>query len=172
MNPGGIRADLKVNDISLGGEAAGEVTYGEAFAVQPFGNSLVTKTFTGDQIRQLIEQQFTGCRGQMTNRTLQISAGFSYQSSATALPANPSPAQCAAKIGAITLNGTPIDPTGTYRVTMNSFLATGGDGFTTFNAGTNAVGSGQDIDALVAAFAAAKPDGIAVPPLNRIVTIP
>lgn len=47
-----------------------------------------------------------------------------------------------------------------------------GDGFTTFNAGTNAVGGGQDIDALVAAFAAAKPAGIPVPPLSRIVPIP
>lgn len=55
---------------------------------------------------------------------------------------------------------------------MNSFLATGGDGFTTFNVGTDAVGGGQDIDALIAAFTAAKPAGIAVPPLNRIVTIP
>jgi 5'-nucleotidase len=172
MNPGGIRADLKVNDISSGGEAPGEVTYGEAFTVQPFGNSLVVKTLTGDQIRQLLEQQFAGCRGQVTNRTLQISAGFSYQSSTTALPAIPTPVQCAAKIGAITLGGTPINPAGNYRVTMNSFLATGGDGFTTFNAGTNAVGGGQDIDALVAAFAAAKPAGIAVPPLNRIVIIP
>lgn len=172
MNPGGIRADLKVNDISSSGEAPGEVTYGEAFTVQPFGNSLVVKTLTGDQIRQLLEQQFAGCRGQMTNRTLQISAGFSYQSSTAALPANPTPAQCAAKIGTITLNGTAVDPAGTYRVTMNSFLATGGDGCTTFNAGTNAVGGGQDIDALVAAFAAARPAGIPVPPLNRIVPIP
>jgi 5'-nucleotidase len=172
MNPGGIRADLKVNDISSGGEAPGQVTYGEAFTVQPFGNSLVVKTLTGDQIRQLLEQQFAGCRGQATNRTLQISAGFSYQSSAAALPATPTPAQCAAKVGAISLGGTPINPTGNYRVTMNSFLATGGDGFTTFNAGTNAVGGGQDIDALVAAFTAAKPAGIAVPPLTRIVTTP
>ena len=52
---------------------------------------------------------------------------------------------------------------------MNSFLATGGDGFTVFNAGTGATGGGQDIDALIAAFTAAGPAGIAVPPLNRII---
>ncbi|MGH3753195.1 MAG: bifunctional metallophosphatase/5'-nucleotidase [Pseudonocardiaceae bacterium] len=172
MNPGGIRADLRVNDISSGGEAPGEVTFGEAFTVQPFGNSLVVKTFTGAQLRELLEQQFAGCRGQATSRTLQISAGFSYQRSATALPASPTPAQCAAKIGTISLGGTPIDPAASYRVTMNSFLATGGDGFTTFNAGTDALGGAQDIDALIAAFTAAKPAGIAVPPLNRIVTTP
>jgi 5'-nucleotidase len=37
MNPGGIRADLTFSQIS-GGEQPGEVTYGEAFAVQPCGN--------------------------------------------------------------------------------------------------------------------------------------
>ena len=54
MNPGGIRADMSFSDISSGGEAPGEVTYGEAFTVQPFGNSLVTKTMTGDMIRRLL----------------------------------------------------------------------------------------------------------------------
>ena len=58
MNPGGIRGDLLANAISPGGEAVGEVTYGEAFTVQPFGNSLVTKTMTGDMIRRLLQQQF------------------------------------------------------------------------------------------------------------------
>jgi 5'-nucleotidase len=62
MNPGGIRADL----------AAGDITYGKAFAVQPFGNSLVTKTMTGAQIEQLLEQQFA------VGRILQVSAGFTY----------------------------------------------------------------------------------------------
>jgi 5'-nucleotidase len=52
---------------------------------------------------------------------------------------------------------------------MNNFLAFGGDGFTVFNEGTNALGGAQDIDALVAAFVAAEPGGIAVPALNRIV---
>ncbi len=162
MNPGGIRGDMKVTDIAAG-EAPGQVTYGEAFTVQPFGNSLVTKTMTGAQIRSLLEQQFTGCGGQLTNRTLQISKGFSY----TQIPAATS---CAGKIGTITLNGAEVGPAATFRVTMNNFLATGGDGFTVFNAGTNATGGGQDIDAFVAAFTAAGTTGIAVPPLNRIVT--
>jgi 5'-nucleotidase len=162
MNPGGIRADMKVTDIAAG-EAPGQVTYGEAFTVQPFGNSLVTKTMTGAQIRSLLEQQFTGCGSQLTNRTLQISKGFSYTQT-------PAATTCAGKIGSITLNGAEVGPAATFRVTMNNFLATGGDGFTVFNAGTNATGGGQDIDAFVAAFTAAGATGIAVPPLNRIVT--
>ena len=40
MNPGGIRADL----------AAGEVTWGELFTIQPFSNDLVNMDLTGAQI--------------------------------------------------------------------------------------------------------------------------
>ena len=162
MNPGGIRADMQVSDISSGGEAPGEVTYGEAFTVQPFGNSLVTKTMTGDMIRRLLEQQFIGCGGQTTGRILQVSQGFSYEQNAGA-------ATCAAKIGRIWLNGVEVQPTDSFRVTMNSFLATGGDGFKVFNEGTEALGGAQDIDALVAYFAANDPAGIAVPTTSRIV---
>lgn len=170
MNPGGIRGDLLAGAISSGGEAVGQVTYGEAFTVQPFGNSLVVKTLTGAQIRSLLQQQFAGCGGQLSSKTLQVSAGFSYTQTAAALPASPTPEQCAAKIGTIALNGTPIADGTTYRVTENSFLATGGDGFTVFNSGTDAVGGGQDIDAFVATFTAAGAAGIPVPPLDRIVT--
>ena len=165
MNPGGIRNDLRVSDISSGGEAPGEVTYGEAFTVQPFGNSLVTKTMTGAMIRSLLEQQFPGCGGQTTQRILQISSTFSYQQGALAVA-------CADKIGTMWVNGVPVAAGDTFRVTMNNFLATGGDGFTVFNQGTNALGGAQDIDAFVAYFAANEPAGIAVPPLNRIVPKP
>ncbi len=49
---------------------------------------------------------------------------------------------------------------------MNNFLATGGDGFTVFNEGTDALGGAQDIDSFVAYFGAAGTAGIAVPPLD------
>lgn len=162
MNPGGIRANLLVSDISSGGEALGEVTYGEAFTVQPFGNSLVTKTMTGAMIRSLLEQQFPGCGGAMSVRILQISSTFSYEQ-------DPAATTCAGKIGDIWVNEILVAPGGSLRVTMNNFLATGGDGFTVFNQGTNALGGAQDIDAFVAYFAANEPAGIAVPPLDRIV---
>jgi 5'-nucleotidase len=162
MNPGGIRGDLLTTAVSPGGEAIGEVTYGEAFTVQPFGNSLVTKTMTGDQIHRVLEQQFTGCGGQGSAKTLQISSTLKYEST-------PAAATCASKIGRVWINGALVAPTDTFRVTMNNFIATGGDGFTVFNEGTNALGGAQDIDALVAYFAANAPAGIAVPELNRIV---
>jgi 5'-nucleotidase len=162
MNPGGIRGDMFMTDTSSGGEAVGEVTYGEAFTVQPFGNSLVTKTMTGDMLRRLLEQQFPGCGGQTTQRILQISATFRYEQ-------DPTQTTCAARIGRMFVNGVEVGPSDSFRITMNNFLASGGDGFTVFNEGTNALGGAQDIDALVAAFAAAEPAGIAVPPLDRIV---
>jgi 5'-nucleotidase len=163
MNPGGIRAELLASAVSAGGEAPGEVTYGEAFSVQPFGNSLVTKTMTGAQIRSLLEQQYVGCGGQTTQRILQVSAGFSYTTDATA-------EACADKVGTISLDGAPIEDNTTYRVTMNSFLASGGDGFTAFNDGTDSLGGAQDIDALIAYFEA-HPDGVAVPARDRILPV-
>jgi 5'-nucleotidase len=165
MNPGGIRADLLQNAISSGGEAFGEVTYGEAFTVQPFGNSLVTKTMTGDMLRRLLEQQFPGCHGQLVRRILQISHTFRYEQ-------DPAATTCAGRIGRMWVSGTEVAPGDSFRVTMNNFLAFGGDGFTVFNEGTNALGGAQDIDAFVAAFEAAEPAGIAVPTLNRIVAKP
>jgi 5'-nucleotidase len=165
MNPGGIRADLRVNDISSGGEAPGEVTYGEAFTVQPFGNSLVTKTMTGDMIRRLLQQQFVGCAVPTSPRILQVSSTFRYEQ-------DPAATTCEGHVGRMFVDGVEVTPTDSFRVTMNNFLAAGGDGFTVFNEGTDALGGAQDIDALVAAFAAAEPAGIAVPPLDRIVAPP
>src|SRR6266699_3160514 len=150
------------NQISSGGEAPGQVTYGEAFTVQPFGNSLVTKTMTGDMLRRLLQQQFPNCGGQTTKRILQISSTFRYEQ-------DPSAATCEGRIGRMFVNGTEVGPADSFRVTMNNFLATGGDGFTVFKEGTNDLGGAQDIDALVAAFTAAGSAGIAVPPLDRIV---
>jgi 5'-nucleotidase len=164
MNPGGIRGGATggflFNQIS-GGEAPGDITYGEAFTVQPFGNSLVTKTMTGAQIRSLLEQQFVGCGGQTGTKILQISAGFSYDQV-------PDGATCAAKIGAITLNGQPIGVSTAYRVTMNNFLATGGDGFTVFASGTEVLGGAQDIDALVQYFVPSLTTPLAPPAGGRI----
>ncbi len=164
MNPGGIRADLLAATIT-GGEQVGEVTYGEAFTVQPFGNTLVTKTMTGDMIRRVLQQQFVGCAAPTSARILQVSSTFKYEQNAAA-------ATCADKIGKMFINGVEVQPTDSFRVTMNNFLATGGDGFTVFNEGTNPLGGDIDLDALVAAFTAAGSTGIAVPPLDRIVPIP
>jgi 5'-nucleotidase len=67
----------------------------------------------------------------------------------------------------IRLGGAPVDAAGAYRVTVNSFLADGGDNFVVLRDGTDRVGGGDDLDALEAYLAANAP--LAVPPLDRIV---
>src|SRR3990170_5341187 len=150
MNPGGIRADLLYAQIS-GGELPGQVTYGESFTVQPFGNSLVTMTLTGAQIDTLLEQQFNGCGTQNANRILQVSNGFTYSWSLGGV--------ACAKVdpATIMINGVPINLTASYRVTVNSFLADGGDNFLVLKAGTDRLGGAVDTDALAAYFAAYSP---------------
>ncbi|GAA1872188.1 bifunctional metallophosphatase/5'-nucleotidase [Asanoa iriomotensis] len=161
MNPGGIRASLSYAN-SPGGEAPGQVTYGEAFTVQPFNNLVVTQTVTGAQIKNVLEQQFVGFGGQTTQRVLQVSAGFTYTYNTT-LPAG-------ARVSGIALNGTPIDPAASYRLTTNDFLANGGDGFTNLTAGTNrTTAPGFDVDALVGYLGANAP--VAPGPANRITRV-
>ena len=157
MNPGGIRADLPYHD-------GGQVTYGDAFTVQPFGNSLVTMTVSGAQIKTLLETQFAGCNGQASQRILQVSKGFNY--SYTLANA------CNDRIGSITINGVAIDPSAYYAITVNSFLADGGDGFAVLKEGTNRLGGDVDTDAfekyLQANLSANGGNGVAPGPMNRI----
>lgn len=124
MNPGGIRADLNAT------AAGNTATFGDLYAVQPFGNTLVVMDLMGAQIKELLEQQFENpSAGQ--NRILQVSQGFTYSYDSTAPKGNKVDA------ASIKLNGAALDPAKTYRVTMNSFLATGGDNFAVFKNGTN-----------------------------------
>jgi 5'-nucleotidase len=132
MNPGGIRASLD----------AGEVTYGELFSVQPFGNNLVKMNLTGEQIYALLNRQWQPqTDGSLIVRILQIS-GLSY----TYVDANPIGSKVVEVRGA---DGQPIDRAASYSVTVNSFLADGGDGFMVLRQGTNREGGPVDLDALV-----------------------
>ncbi|GAB2829105.1 bifunctional metallophosphatase/5'-nucleotidase [Lentzea nigeriaca] len=133
MNPGGVRKDLVYK--SNKGEGDGVVTFEEAADVQPFGNILQTVTLTGTQLKNVLEQQFTAAR----TFVLQPSAGLKYTWSASAA--------FGSKVSGITLNGVAVDPNATYRVTINSFLQGGGDGFSEFTKGTNVTGGGIDLDA-------------------------
>jgi 5'-nucleotidase len=121
MNPGGIRDNVE----------AGEVTYGELFAVQPFENGLVKMELTGQQVIDLLEQQF------QVNRILQIS-GLQYTYTSDG------------RITSVTLpDGSELDPNATYTVAANGYIATGGDGFTVFTEGQNVQSVGGDLEALV-----------------------
>lgn len=150
MNPGGVRADLTTPQPPAG-EGDGNVTYGEAFTVQPFGNLLVSMTLTGAQIDTLLEQQWTTDPARAPFLHLGVSVGFAFSWSASA------PVGQKVDPASITLNGAPIDPAASYRVTVNSFLADGGDGFTVLREGTDRIGGGVDLDAFIAYLTAHSP---------------
>ncbi len=162
MNPGGVRDDLIYGEIS-GGEQPGEVTYGEAFSVQPFGNLLVSMDLTGAQIERLLEQQAIARRpGGREVLILGVSAGFSFSY-------NPnSPFGDRIDPATIQLNGKTLDPAATYRIVTNSFLADGGDSFKVFTEGTNRIGGGDDLVAFTDYLDANSPVG---PPEDRIAGI-
>ena len=149
MNPGGLRVDLLKT-------ADGTVTYADLFACQPFSNSLVTLTLTGAQIKTLLEQQWLV----PAPLILHVSNGFAYTWDAARPAGDRVPA------GQIVLNGKPIEPGAHYRVTVNSFLADGGDGFTVLREGTERESGGLDVEALSAYFAANSP--VSPRPLDRI----
>jgi 5'-nucleotidase len=159
MNPGGIRNDFDF--VSSGPEADSEVTFGEAFSVQPFGNSLVTMSLTAEQIDTLLEQQWVG---QTSPRILQVSEGFSYEWDAAAADGS--------KVDplSIMINGAPVIPLTSYRVTVNSFLADGGDNFSVLVDGTDRLGGEVDLDALVTYFGLNSP--VAPGPQDRITRLP
>ena len=164
MNPGGIRADLTYP--ASGTEGDGAVTYSEAFTVQPFNNLVETISLTGAQILTLLQQQYSGANA-TAPKTLQISAGFAYTQDLSKTGADRIVAS------SITINGTPLDLAATYRVTVNNFLAGGGDGFAVLTQGTNPLIGAVDIDAFVAYLtahsSAATP--LAPPAANRITFI-
>ncbi|WP_240607227.1 choice-of-anchor I family protein [Cryobacterium aureum] len=135
MNPGGVRTDLVYGE-------DGKVTYKEVATVQPFANTLVTMDLTGTQLRAVLEQQWQSSRAKLH---LGVSEGFSYRYEPDAALGE--------HIVGMSLNGVAIAPTDVFRVAVNSFLASGGDQFTTFAAGTSAADTGQaDLAATVGYF--------------------
>jgi 5'-nucleotidase len=140
-NPGGIR-----NDISR--RPDGAVSYADVFASQPFRNQLVTLTLTGTQIKNMLEQQWLD---PARPRILQVSKGFGYAWDS----AKPFGQRVIAE--RMSLNGQRIEPATAYRVTVNNFLAVGGDGFTVLKEGAAPRFGIYDVEALYAYFQANSP---------------
>ncbi|WP_291426216.1 bifunctional UDP-sugar hydrolase/5'-nucleotidase [Deinococcus sp.] len=155
MNPGGIRLDLNASG------AGNTVTFGDAYAVQPFGNTLVVMDLTGAQIKALLEQQFDNPNSG-ASRMLQVSKGFSYSYDSTAA------AGSRVDPASIKLNGAALDPARAYRVAMNSFISGGGDNFTVFKQGINVLQLPNvvDVDSF-AAYLKANPN-LAVGAQDRV----
>jgi 5'-nucleotidase len=183
MNAGGVRNPGLVN---VGGVYPYDLTYGDAFTAQPFGNSLVTMTLTAQQLKDVLEQQFANCNGQgSANRIMQISNGLKYTWKAagtcgtritevalTPTDVTVTPPVVTGPTEIIVLNGVVQNPSKTYRVTVNNFMATGGDGFGVLVGGTNQLGGAQDIDALTAYLAGFKSPSAAYNPGSAILAKP
>lgn len=135
MNPGGVRADLRCP-----GVPPCAVTYGQAFTMQPFGNSLVVLTLSGAQLRQMLEDQQRP--GRNAPLLLIPSSNLRYEWHAKAPHGQ--------RVRNLTLDGRPLDPAAPVRFTVNSFLADGGDGVALLREGRDRLGGDLDIDALSA----------------------
>lgn len=156
MNPGGVRSDLTF--LASAAEGDGVVTYGEAFTFQQFGNTLQTVPMTGAQIMSVLEEQCQPAGSSRSFLHLGVSQGFSYDLAATIVAGD-----CTAiMISNVMLNGVALDLAATYEVTANSFLADGGDNFTTFATLDRSlrIDGGNDLEALanyIAAFGPSAP---------------
>ncbi|MGW3097297.1 bifunctional metallophosphatase/5'-nucleotidase [Streptomyces sp. NPDC001102] len=163
MNPGGVRAGLTY--VAKGAEGDGVVTYAEGFTVQPFSNTVNLQNFTGAQLIQVLKEQVSGTNT-AAPKILQPSANLSYTLDLTKTGAD------RVVTDSIRLNGAAIDPAATYRVATNSFLAGGGDGFTTLGQGTDDLVGTDDLAALAEYLTAnSSASGPLAPPAANRITI-
>jgi 5'-nucleotidase len=164
MNPGGVRSDLTF--AQSGSEGDGVVTYGEAFTFQSFLNTLVTFPMTGAQIISVLEQQCQPLGSSRPFLHLGVSQGFTYDLAKT-ISAPPARDCTSVTISNVKLNGVALDPAATYNVTANSFLADGGDNFTTFGTITAPrLDGGIDLQALTNYLGTFSP--VAPPSTDRV----
>ncbi|WP_182920446.1 ExeM/NucH family extracellular endonuclease [Nocardioides cavernaquae] len=155
MNPGGLRADMVGTPDTTGGASGypAVLTYKQAATVQPFANTLVNMDLTGAQVKAALEQQWQPAGSSRPFLRLGTSAGFRYTYDA-ARPAGD-------RVTGIWLGEDKLDPAASYSVTVNSFLASGGDNFGAFAGGAGRADTGKiDLTAMVdylAAFAGDAP---------------
>jgi 5'-nucleotidase len=150
INSGGVRTRFTP-------AADGTVTYGQIFALQPFGNSLVVIEMTGADLKRLLEEQFGPASPASIRQSLMIpSAGFTYAYDRSRPQGE--------RIVSMLLDGRPVDPARTYRITVNNFLASGGDGFSVLAERRPVADGGQDLDAFEAFIAR----GAQVPAVGRV----
>lgn len=149
LNATGVRVSLP----------AGPIKYADAFSMMPFGNNLVVMTLTGIQLKAALEQQYAGAApaAGLRPHALAASAGFTYGVDLARASGD--------RVLDMRLNGRPIEAGRPYRIVVNNYLASGGDGLAAFTAGTNVTDKNViDLDALVAWIA----PGRSPPPANRI----
>ncbi len=164
MNPGGVRSDLTYAQSA--GEGDGVVTFGEAFTFQPFGNTLITFPMTGAQIVSVLEEQCQPIGSSRPFLHLGVSEGFTYDLAKTIVAGD-----CTSvTVSNVMLNGAALNPAGTYNVTVNNFLADGGDNFGTFAGLGPRLDGGNDLLALTNYLGTFSP--VSPPSTDRVNELP
>jgi 5'-nucleotidase len=152
MNPGGIRKDLETGD-------GGVVSFGQAQAVLPFGNTLVVMDLTGAQLRRVLEQQWDRPASSEPS-VLAVSGSLTYDWDGTQPVGH--------RVANVKVEGKALDDGKTYRVVANNFLAEGGDNIPMFARGTRRVETGlRDLDALIA-YLQKHPSADATPRIRKV----
>ncbi|RDL44836.1 bifunctional UDP-sugar hydrolase/5'-nucleotidase [Marinomonas piezotolerans] len=124
MNSGGIRDDIP----------AGKITYKSVLQVQPFGNALSYVDLSAEDLKDYLsvaasKQAGSGAFAQFQGVSLVLQDGKATQ---------------------IKVDGKPLDDSRTYRIAINSFTASGGDGYPKVTDHPTYVNSGYvDADVLV-----------------------
>jgi len=135
-NLGGLRTDLILEP------GQQQLNYGQVASVQPFNNTLNIMTLTGAQLQALLEQQWQD--NGFGFYPLQPSASFSYRWDAT----RPKGQRIIAD--SLRIDGQPVSPQGVYKITVNSFMADGGDNFTVLKQAQQRLDTGlNDLEALI-----------------------
>jgi len=167
MNPGGVRSDLTYAQSQTPPEGDGVVTFGEAFTFQPFGNTLLTFPMTGAQIVSVLEEQCQPLGSSRPFLHLGVSEGFTYDLAKTIVAG-----ECTSvTVSNVQLNGVALAPAGVYNVTVNNFLADGGDNFATFATITDPkIDGGNDLLALVNYLGTYSP--VTPPSTDRVNELP
>ncbi len=167
MNPGGVRSDLTYLSSQDPPEGDGVVTFGEAFTFQPFGNTLITFPMTGAEIISVLQQQCQPAGSSRPFLHLGVSEGFTYDLAKTIVAGT-----CTSvSISNVKLNGVALDPAAAYEVTVNNFLADGGDNFTTFGTITAPrLDGGNDLLALINYLGTFSP--VSPPSTGRVNELP
>jgi 5'-nucleotidase len=151
MNPGGIRRELE----------AGPVTFDEVFAVQPFQNLLIRMELTGAQVERLLEAAVEDRLGQVS--------GVRFSFDPTRPPGDRvRDATLEGSGEAIMRDGEPLDPDGIYTVTVNNFMAAGGDEYAVLQEVSSATNTGLVDSEVLARYLTDQPQPIRYPAPERI----
>jgi 2',3'-cyclic-nucleotide 2'-phosphodiesterase (5'-nucleotidase family) len=147
-NSGGLRADI-LGAPPSGGEAVNEITWGEVFAVLPFGNRTVIETLTGEQLTAALVNGFSpACDPNIATGRFPQVAGLRLRFHCQGTVAVVDSIEVVRPGGSVT----PIGPADPVRLVTNDFMFGGGDGYTMLANGTEVLTPGDALLDLVVGF--------------------